>query len=55
MLATSRECHGNTLGTTKIQQPHPPQKEEKKTPQSVIIGCMKFLFAKLFVTIFNLD
>jgi len=33
MLATSRECHGNTLGKTKIQQPHPPPNEGKKTPK----------------------
>jgi hypothetical protein len=53
------ELDGNTLGTrgkkTKTPCPHPPLKKKEKNwinhecMLSLPIGCMKFLFSKLFV------
>jgi hypothetical protein len=42
----------------KTKKSLPPLKEENWTPHecmlSVLIGCMKILFSKLFVTLFRL-
>jgi hypothetical protein len=62
-LGTLWELDGNTLGTRektqKVTLPRPPWKEKKnwiihECVLSLHIGCMKFLFPKLFVTIFGL-
>jgi hypothetical protein len=52
-LGTSWELDGNTLG-----KPPPPLTKTQKTktkPLNLLIGCMKFIFPKWYVTIFNLD
>jgi hypothetical protein len=46
------------LGTNPHKNPPPtkPKKKQKKqSASSLLIGCMKFLFPKWLVTIFNLD
>jgi hypothetical protein len=56
-LGTRWEHIGNKEGKKKIHLPLPPQKEKNWTVHecmlSLSIGCMKFLFTKLFVTIFT--
>jgi hypothetical protein len=43
------------MGTDKEQKIPPPQNPREKIKDlNFLIGCMKFLFPKLFATIFNL-
>jgi hypothetical protein len=60
-LRTLWELEGNMLGTNEkrkqILSPHPKLKRKKERHfecmLSLLIGCMKFLFPKLFMTIFG--
>jgi hypothetical protein len=64
-LGTQWELEGNVMGTKEKRKNPPPSplppKFKKKIKSrhfecmvSIPIGCMKFLFPKLFVTIFGL-
>jgi len=61
-MGTHWELEGNTLGTMeKRKKTSPPNLKLKRKKSrhfecmlSLPIGCMKFLFPKLFITIFGL-
>jgi hypothetical protein len=48
------KTHWDQGRKTKNNSPHPTPKKEKQCVLSLPIGCMKFGFPKLFVTIFGL-
>jgi hypothetical protein len=45
----------NKKKTKKIPPSPPPKTQKKKSPVSLLIGCMNFLFPNQFAIIFNLD
>jgi hypothetical protein len=53
-------CYQNLLGNTLVTNNKPPlplanPKEKNQAPLSLLIGCLKFVFPKQFVTIFTLN
>jgi hypothetical protein len=52
----SAQCSKNMGDSDREQKntPSPKPKRKKLSTLSFLIGCMKFLFPKLFATIFNL-
>jgi hypothetical protein len=60
IVGTHWEFEWNMLGTKeKKSSPGPQNLKEKKSKHfecllSLLVGCMKFLFPKLFITVFGL-
>lgn len=50
--ATEWELHGNTLETTKIQQPHPPPKGKKPGPHGVEHAASPHWLQEFFLPVF---
>jgi hypothetical protein len=54
-LGTYWELDGNTFGKPPPLPPLTKTQKKKTKPLNLLIGCMKFIFLKWYVTIFNLD